>query len=65
MTTEEMNMTQDRMEAERRMIAETASEIANLWWARPDENGAAKTQVVRDIIQKHMWGFTDTQMGRR
>ena len=31
-----------------------ASEITDLWWARPDENGAAKTAVVEEILRRHI-----------
>jgi hypothetical protein len=52
------------MERERQAIAEAASEITNLWWANPTENGHIKAQVVRDIIQKHLWSFTDSEVKR-
>lgn len=49
------------MELERQIISEAAGEITNLWWTRPDQNGHLKKQAVEDIIQKHLWGFTDAE----
>lgn len=31
-----------------------ASEITDLWWARPDQGGAAKTRVVEEILRRHL-----------
>jgi hypothetical protein len=46
------------MERERRAIEAAASEITDLWWAKPNENGHIKTQIVKEIIQKHLWSFS-------
>jgi hypothetical protein len=59
-----MNRDQVAMERERQAIAAAASEITDLWWAKPQENGHIKTQVVKDILQKHLWGFTDAELRR-
>ena len=53
------------LEVQRRAIARAASEITDLWWARPDENGHVKTRVVEEIIQKHLWGEAFTDVARK
>jgi hypothetical protein len=35
-------------------IKTAASEITDLWWAKPNENGHVKTAVVEEIIKKHL-----------
>lgn len=35
-------------------LKQAASEITDLWWARPDEGGAAKTAVVEEILRKYL-----------
>lgn len=40
-----------------RDIAAAASEITDLWWCNPQENGHLKTQTVKEIIQKHIFGM--------
>jgi hypothetical protein len=34
-----------------------ASEITDLWWTHPEQNGHIKAQIVRDIITRHMIGI--------
>jgi hypothetical protein len=34
-----------------------ASEITDLWWTRPEQNGHIKAQIVRDIITRHLIGI--------
>jgi hypothetical protein len=44
-----------------RDIAAAASEITDLWWANPQENGHVKTRVVEEILQKKILGMVVPQ----
>jgi len=37
-------------------IAAAASEITDLWWTTPTQNGHIKTQVVKDILHRYFAG---------
>lgn len=60
-----MNRIQLKYAREREAIRKASSEITDLWWTNPAENGHVKTAVIENIIQKHLWGLPDADVIRK